>query len=65
MMKLTIPFYRFAHYEEIESVGIASNWKAAMEICKRPAGGVRPPQRELTRIKKIRLKEILLKAGLV
>jgi hypothetical protein len=65
MMKLSVPFYRFAFYEGIQSVGIASYWKAAMEICGRPAGGVKPPQRPITNNQKNKLKEILMKAGLV
>ena len=65
MMKLSIPFYRFSYYEETRGVGIASHWKAAMEICGKPAGGVRPPQRPLTEAQKEKLREILVNGGVI
>ena len=66
MMKFTIPYYQLVSYEQLQtspSVGVANFWKAAMEICGRPSGGVRPPQRPLAAAQETRLKEILVKAG--
>lgn len=63
MKKFTIPFYGLAENMTNPGVGVANYWKAAMEICGRPSGGVRPPQRPLTEAERAKLKELLVNAG--
>ena len=66
MLRLHLPLYEFIADLYKEGLNVVGNmWKDAMELCGLPSGGVRPPQDPLTHTQRSRLKEILVKGGVI